>query len=213
MSAARPERTEMTQGGGKEEMTMTARPELARTTDDQLIEGFFSGCKESFDEIVHRYEQKVYNTALHLTDSVADAEEVLGQVFVSLYRELDRDAAKEPLFDWLIERTLNISVGTLLEKREEQDKRFSQPLAEHEKSVQREIPTFSNAMLNASRELPEKCRFVFILRDVQGLPIMKVAAVLGLNVFEARRRLHCARLLIRDALRPLLGQTEKRNVA
>ena len=57
--------------------------------DNELIEKFKKGCTSSFEELISRYETKAHNLAMRLTRNAEDAEEVLQDVFVTVYRKID----------------------------------------------------------------------------------------------------------------------------
>lgn len=173
--------------------------------DQELLERFFSGDEASFDEIVSKYEQRIFHTALYLTETTEDAEHVLQDVFVELHRKLIEDKGKTPLFDWMLQRTLDISVEQLIVKKQDEvalplHSANYQNMSQHVASYEENNPTLRTSLQDATRALPKTLKFPFLLRDIQGLSISRVAAILGINVFEARSRLHQARLRIHEQL-------------
>ena len=138
-----------------------------------------------------------------LTESTEDAEQVLFEVFAALHVKLATDFGKTALFDWLIQFTLDTSVRRLIEKNKEtlelpHQKASKATLREHTEKFMKDNSEMRSALSSAIAKLPQQLRFVFLLRDVQGMSITKTSAVLGLNVFETRARLHQARLVIRN---------------
>jgi RNA polymerase sigma-70 factor (ECF subfamily) len=181
---------------------------MERIEDQQLLERFFSGEDESFEVIVSKYESRVFHTALYLTETSEDAEMVLQEVFLELHAKLLSDMGKTPLFDWLLQRTLDISVDRLINKKQEvvelpEHATTYQSMSEHVTSFTDRHENFCTSLQRATRNLPETLKFVFLLRDIQGLSLSRVSSILGINVFEARNRLHQARLRIHSELAQL----------
>ena len=61
---------------------------LDTVSDSDLVTSFKNGNQGSFEEITNRYAAKVYNMAKRLVRSQEDAEEVLQDVFVTLYAKI-----------------------------------------------------------------------------------------------------------------------------
>ena len=184
----------------------------ATLTDEVLVERFFEGCEESFEQLVNRYESKVFSTALYLTEESNEAEEVLFQVFADLHERLKSDAGKGKLFEWLVQHTLDISVERLISKKNEDlslpsDSRNTVETREHFSNFESRNQELRQLLSGAISKLPLQLKFVFLLRDVQGLSLSKVSSILGITVFDARARLHRSRLFIYRRLSETLCST------
>jgi DNA-directed RNA polymerase specialized sigma24 family protein len=69
----------------------------------------------------------------------------------------------------------------------------------------------SSALERAIDDLPEGCRVVFVLRDVEGLSVEETAGSLGLNLNTVRTRLHRAPRLLRTAIEKRFSATSEDN--
>src|SRR5438874_13441221 len=68
---------------------MESPPVVAETlTDEQLIARLRGGDEAAFDQIVSRYQDKVYGLALRLSGNASDAEEILQDAFLQVYRKI-----------------------------------------------------------------------------------------------------------------------------
>src|SRR4030095_7060396 len=87
--------------------------------DDQtLVERVRAGDARAFDEVVSRYENKVYRLASKLTRNEALAEEVLQEVFIKIYEKLDSFRGESALSSWIYRIAANAAFSKLnLEKR------------------------------------------------------------------------------------------------
>lgn len=182
-------------------------------TDNELIARFTNGCEESFEELIKRYETKVHNLAMRLTRNQEDSEEVLQDVFVTVYRKVSGFEGKSKFSSWLYRITVNAAFMKLRKRKQEQaismedflpqlqNQAITQPTAFGARS---DSLAFNNeireALEGAISRLPEDYRAVFILRDVDGLSNKEVGRILDLSIPAVKSRLHRSRLMLRKRL-------------
>lgn len=182
--------------------------------DTVLIEQFTKGCQASFEELISRYETKVHNLAMRLTRNAEDAEEVLQDVFVTVYRKIEGFEGKAKFSSWLYRITVNAAFMKLRKRKQDQSVSLDDMLPHlqnkavtqknafgaHSDSlaINNEIRTSLEAAIN---RLPEDYRAVFILRDIDGLSNKEVGEILGLSIPAVKSRLHRSRLMLRKRLR------------
>lgn len=165
--------------------------------------------EEAFNEVVNRYGEKIFRTALRITRSTTGAEEVLQEVFIKLATRLETLSAEDKFSSWLYSVTANASFAYL---RTEKKYRNDLSLEEHTSNGM-EIgdwrcepgDAFSSRELlekleRAVNELPAVYRTVFHLRDVEGLTNPEVAEVLCLPIATVKFRIRRARLFLRARL-------------
>jgi RNA polymerase sigma-70 factor (ECF subfamily) len=94
--------------------------------------------------------------------------------------------------------------GAAVDELLDDDLRSSGPVKRWNTSPDEPVLAAEQAALieDAITRLPEPCRDVYVLADVEGLPNTEIAGVLGLSVPAVKSRLHRARLRMRDALAP-----------
>ncbi len=194
-------------------------------TDEELIERIRRGDNEALEQLVSRYEDRVYNLAYRMLSSRQDAEDVLQDAFLNVIRGLDSFRGQSSFSTWLYRIAANAAL-TKIRKRSRREKSESEFLddvyavkeAAHAGAV---LPDWSSnpatrildeearrQMATAINELPEIYRAVFVLRDVEGLPAAAVAEVLDLSVPAVKSRLHRARLYLRNRLSGYFGEEE-----
>jgi len=193
-------------------------PETNRIPDEKLIELFItSNDKDAFEEIVNRYEDKIYGLAFRITRDHHSAEEVLQEVFLTLLKKIGTFRGESKFSSWLYRVTANASYMHLrAEKKYESDLSLDDyvPYDENGTLMGRiKVKDWSDrpdqALLSkeamdiiekAVDELPEPYRVVVHLRDIEGLSNEEVSVLLGLSVPALKSRLHRARLFLRDKL-------------
>jgi len=196
-----------------------------KRTDDELIKIFLAGDQDAFEELISRYSTKAFSLATRLTGSKEDAEEVLQDAFVTVYRKIGGFEGKSQFSSWFYRVTVNAALMKLRKRRQTpavsledifeqtQTKDIPAQIGSHERdgdsaTLRSEV---SAALDKAVLSLPEEYRPVFILRDVDGLSSQEVSDVLGLTIPAVKSRLHRARMMLRRKLTPIYKELTGKN--
>jgi len=180
-------------------------------TEIQLIERFQNGDEAAFNEIVLRYQEKVYWIARRYLGSHDDADDVVQEVFVRAYvalRSFRKDAA---IATWLYRIAVNQSINVLRWRKVKSVLRLeelSSEQASDDETPHEALESGERRRLikEAVGRLPEKQKAVFVLRYYQELSYEEIAKTLktsigGLkaNYFHAVKKIQ---EFLRDAERP-----------
>ena len=164
------------------------------------------------DELVRRYQDKVYRLSYKILRHEDDAAEALQDAFLSAYRGLRNFKAESTFSTWLYRIATNAS---LMKYRKRRDNHVSidQSQSSNEDAEPLQLTDWSEqpteALLTAEtrqvmeegiQRLPEDLRTVFVLRDIQELSNAEVAEILGLSVAAVKSRLHRGRIQLRERL-------------
>lgn len=183
-----------------------------KKTDCELVDGLLCGDESCFLEIIQRYTHKVYNLAIRITRNVEDAEEILQDVFVTVYRKLDRFEGKSAFSSWLYRITVNTAFMKLRKRKQSAAISLEDVSANIKetwvgrRSEEADVDFISSrhelrALLEeAISKLPEEYRLIFIMRDMDGLSNQEVGEILDLSVPAVKSRLHRSRLMLRKRL-------------
>lgn len=186
----------------------------ASLSDVQLVGRLKRGENDAFEEIVRRYETKVYSLARGLTHSEEDAQDAMQDAFLSVFKNIGKFKEESSLSTWIYRITVNSSLMKI-RKRRQDDKNVSiddyMPSFDetgHRVAVVPDWhPAVDQLLLNKELggllrkwigELSPEYRTVFLLRDQEGLENEEVAAVLKLSVPAVKSRLHRARIYLRE---------------
>ena len=184
-----------------------------RTLEDQdLVTIAQQGDTRAFDELVRRYENKVYRLAYKILRHEEDAGEALQDAFLSAFRGLPNFKADSTFSTWLYRVATNAALMKY-RKRREGHVSIEQSQSHDEDAEGLQIPDWSalpdeelltgelDQILSEGLErLPDELREVFVMRDIEGLSNGEVAERMGLTVPAVKSRLHRARLQLRDRL-------------
>ncbi len=175
-------------------------------TDEQVVEGVRGGETRLFEELVVRYQDRVYGMALRLTRSREDARDVAQEVFLAAFRGLGSFKGDARFSTWLYRIAWNRSAdwlrarkrpdrraGSLEETAEVVDGR-ADPAADHLRGEERA------GLRRAIGELEEHYRVVVELHHYQELSYEQISEVLGVPVKTVETRLYRARKQLRDRL-------------
>ena len=181
-------------------------------SDQELVKAFKKGCLASYEELIQRYSAKAYSLASRLTRNPLDAEEVLQDVFVTVYRKLHAFEGKSSFSSWLYRVTVNAAFMKLRKRKQDQSISLEDVLPQViNGTIARAAVELEGDRLTARHEvtqiledainrLPDDYRPVFILRDVDGLTSREVSKILNLTIPAVKSRLHRSRIMLRKRL-------------
>ncbi|HEY1404131.1 MAG TPA: sigma-70 family RNA polymerase sigma factor [Pyrinomonadaceae bacterium] len=178
-----------------------------------------AGDAVAFERIMLETERKVVAVAWRMLGNREDARDAAQEVFLRVYKYLDRYRPEQDFNGWLYRITINVCRDAARKRGSRLDgAQFAARPGEEERAAPQAASSDMNAEENAIRAqqrvllmsalqtLPEKERAALILRDLEGLTTDEVARVLGsrpvtvrsqISSARAKLKLHCERLLNR----------------
>ena len=187
--------------------------------DPELLAHLRRGDAAAIELVMKIYADRVYRLAYGVTRNEADAQEVVQDVFLTVFRKHESFEGRAAMSSWIYRITMNAALnkrrGKRLEVETSLDADLPSYLADGHRAGERsyvladwsETPEEavlsgeSRAVLARAIEgLPEHYRAVLILRDVEGLSNEEVAAAVGDTVSSVKSRLHRARMVVREQL-------------
>ena len=199
-------------------MTTEKNPNRKKVKDEDfdLIQAINAGQVDKFHDLVKRYEQRLYNFSLRMCRDSSDAEDMIQDTFLNVFRYL-KDFRYETKFkNWLYK----VAASTCIKKRRkskfapEKELSLDEFRPTNEAEVADHVPEWAlmpldkilneelASMINQQiLSLPKKYRLVIVLRDVEGFNTAETAQILNLSPSNVKVRLHRARLFLREKLR------------
>jgi len=184
-------------------------------SDEILVKKSQKGDYLSFEELVKRYEKKIYSLAYRIMGNKEDASDVLQETFLQAFKKLSGFKGKAKFSTWLYRIAVNICLMRKRKQKKMETVSLDVPiLTKKEDEIKRELgddwsesplATLENkevkkTLSEAIGLLPEEYRTVFLLRGLNGLSNEEVAKVLKISLPAVKSRLHRARLFLRDKL-------------
>lgn len=190
--------------------TVLAETSLVKKTDTQLVALFKKGKIEAYEELISRYSVKAFSLATRLTKNHLDAEEVLQDVFTTVFRKIKNFEGKSSFSSWFYRITVNASFMKLRKRKQDSKQSYLEelpPIAKElvneenesgdDYTLRREV---GMALEEAISKLPREYKAVFVLRDVDGLSSEEVSKILRLTIPAIKSRLHRSRLMVKRKL-------------
>ena len=168
--------------------------------DSILIQEFKQGDEKAFNQLVLRYQKRVYNLIYRLVRNHEDAADLSQEVFVRAYRGLKRFEERSSFYVWLTRIAVNLCIN--FSKRE----KFRSFLSIFDVSEKPEVSVspdkdmekeeLRRALDRAVKSLPERQRVTFVLKRYQDRPYKEIAQIMEIsegaakaNYFQAVKKL------------------------
>ena len=192
-------------------------------TDEELVDSAVAGNRAAFEDIIYRYEKRIYNLALKYTGNVEDASDLLQDTFLQVLKKLQTFRGDAKFSTWIFRITTNLF---LMKKRKEKnidivpmdkpvltrkgdsvemqlfDEKAVQPLDLVEYNEENEI------LMKAIESLPDDYKTAIVLKDMNGFSNEEVAGILEITVQAVKSRVHRARLALKESLSKYYYDTE-----
>jgi RNA polymerase sigma-70 factor (ECF subfamily) len=160
---------------------------------DDLARQARRGDLDAFEGLVRRYQRRVYALAYqHLRDP-DEAQDLAQEVFVRLYRNLERYDPERPFEPWFWRLAVNVAASY---------RRHRRPAVELLDVAAAETRGREDALPleRALADLSEDLRLPVLLHYYLDLPLDEIAAAMGLSLSAVKSRLHRARAILRRLL-------------
>jgi RNA polymerase sigma-70 factor, ECF subfamily len=83
---------------------MSQHQHLERLPDEQLLSNIKQGCSVCFEQLFHRYCRQVYSVAFRILRDRAETEDIVQEVFLSIFLEQERfDPARGTMRTWILQ--------------------------------------------------------------------------------------------------------------
>jgi RNA polymerase sigma-70 factor (ECF subfamily) len=181
--------------------------------DAELVARARDGDPAAFEELVQKYERKVFRLAKNITNNDEDAEDVLQETFLKAYSHLDGFQGNSKFYTWLVRIAVNEALMKLRKRKSDKMVSLDEGIETGEETMVREIAVweddpeqrYSQAEIRAILQqaisaLRPAFRTVFILRDIEELSTEETANLLDLSIPAVKSRLLRARLQLRERL-------------
>jgi RNA polymerase sigma-70 factor (ECF subfamily) len=189
-----------------------AAPAFAADNEAQLVAAARAGDLDAFDQLVSRYERKIFRLTMHITQNREDAEDAMQEAFLKSYEHLPNFQGDSRFYTWLVRIAVNQALMKLRKRRPnlvslDEPVETEDDMVEHQirdwgpSPEQRFAQTELHEILSrAIAQISPDYRTVFTLRDVEGISTEETAQLLGISVPAVKTRLLRARLKLRGIL-------------
>ncbi len=178
----------------------------APVEEDELVRRARRGDLGAYDDLVRRYQERIYATVYHMTANHEDANDLAQETFIKAFQALKSFKGGSSFYTWVYRIAVNKTINFLKQRKHRaqlslNDLDFN---AEHdpdlvalisEKTPRREVnlSELQEKLNEAMQKLSEPHRLAVILHDVQGMSHEEIASIMDCNIGTVRSRLFYAR--------------------
>jgi len=176
-------------------------------TDQQLIAKTLDGQTAAFGILVRKYQNRLFNSMVHLLRNQSDAEDVVQDAFLLALRKLDSFQGNSQFYTWLFRIARNTAISKL--RRKKPTVSLESPDSEQRLDFPDDGPAPSTEMERRERQmglmaamdlLSSEHREILILREMEDQSYETISEILDLPVGTVRSRLHRARSQLKELL-------------
>lgn len=167
----------------------------------------------AYDELIRRYQERIYATVYHMTSNHEDANDLTQETFIKAYRALNSFKGDSSFYTWIYRIAVNKTINFLktrknrvhmslndLDFNAENDPDLVALVSDKTPRRDLGLSELQEKLNEAMQKLSQVHRLVVTLHDVQGLSHDEIAGIIGCNVGTVRSRLFYARQQLQGAL-------------
>ncbi len=169
---------------------------------------------DAYNELVGRYQKKIYALVYNMTGNREDAEDLVQDVLVKAYRSLGYFKGDSSFYTWIYRIAVNRTINFLKKRKRGQNK---VSLDDMDQAVERDpdyialssrespvrdmkLSELQQKLNKALLTLSEKHRTVVVMHDIEGVPHEEIAKIVGCSAGTVRSRLFYARQQLQKEL-------------
>jgi RNA polymerase sigma-70 factor (ECF subfamily) len=162
-----------------------------------------TGDVDAFAELYARHSARIFSLASRMAGSPETGEDLLQEIFLQAYRKIGGFKGGSAVGTWLYRLALNHCLDFVRSRQARMDK--ATDAIEDENwppalAARRDSPIERMDLERAMRQLPQGCREVFVLHDVEGYEHKEIAAMLGIAEGTSKSQVFKARMKLRALL-------------
>ena len=184
-------------------------------TDERLVEEFKQGKEYAFELLMRRHKEKAMKYAYVMVGNYEDAKEIAQDAFVKVHRNLSEFELRSKFTTWFYRILVNTSKDYLRKRKlqnflkwkdnEEMESYWEQTPdtgAVSDKNIL--ASELGEKMTEAIKRLPEKQRWIFTLRFIEGMSLAEIASVVESSEGTVKASLHFAAEKFKERMKPYL---------
>ena len=194
---------------------------MSEDNEHQLVERARAGDRAAFQELVERYQRRVFNVCYGMVRNRDDAMDLTQETFVRVHRNLSGFQGNASFYTWIYRIAKNVTIDWI---RKAQRRRA----VDYDDTIRRDPDAATDDVFMASplgisparvlgrKELLERIeeamstlsdahREVIVLREIEGMSYQDIADAAGISIGTVMSRLHHARKYMQRSLQDYVG--------
>jgi RNA polymerase sigma-70 factor (ECF subfamily) len=179
-------------------------------TDEELVALCVSGDRDSFDQLITRWERPIYALAYRVIGREDEARDVVQEAFLRAYRGLRNFRGQAKFSSWIYRITLNLCRDWIRRERRTPVSQAPEGLDLAEMAAERgpvesvedlvARHDLSRAVAKAMEQLPDEQRTTIILKEYHGMTFQEIADLQGCPLSTVKTRLYQGLAVLRRRL-------------
>ena len=170
---------------------------MHRIEDSLLVKGCLAGKREAQKALYERFAETMLGICYRYTKSMDDAEDVMQEGFIKVYRNMHQYKAEGELGGWIRRIMVNTALNYLKQhKRYQADLSFTDDTLHPVSYDNPEITINARDLAALIRQLPTGYQTIFNLHAVEGFTHVEIGRMLGINEGTSRSQYARARSLL-----------------
>ncbi len=198
----------------------------SRSEELDLVDGLRAAQEHAYETLIVRYQQPVFNLVYRLLNNPADANDVVQEVFLKVFRNIASFRGQSSLKTWIYRIAVNEAhnhrrwfcrhrkqeIGL---ERDEEDRSYQDTLPDPGQSpFQIAVEEEAHQILEAAMQsLNPIFRAAVVLRDIEDLSYEEIAEILQISLGTVKSRIMRGRESLRHALTARLAAPAKEGAA
>lgn len=178
------------------------------------------GNEAEYKLLVETYQARVFNTVIGMVQSYEVAEDVAQEVFIEVFRSIEKFNEQSSLSTWIYRIAVNKSLDQLRHQKRQKRFAFISSLI-NDQGGMREIPHFDHPGIAAEKKedarflfeavesLPDNQKTAFVLSQVEGLPQKEIAEIMDVSVKAVESLIQRAKAALRLKLEKIYDKRRK----
>ncbi len=183
----------------------------------ELVEKVKAGQTEAYEELVRKYQDRVFNTCWRISGHLEDARDLTQEAFLKALEGIAKFRHESGFYTWIFRVAVNLALShrrksarrqtVSLDSGGSEDGTQAQSLARQVRATSDNDPAkaaseaeLQGVVAQALQRLDEDHRAVVVLRDIEGFDYREIGAILEIPPGTVKSRLFRARLALRSAI-------------
>jgi len=194
----------------------------ANIEDARLVERCRQGDSAAMEQLILRYQDRIYNVILRMCRNTDDAAELTQETFVKIIKNINEFEGRSSFYTWAFRIAVNLTLNYCqrnvrlgLKSLDVEEKEHNRQAKRQLKEVLTDESCPDPALLAQNKELCEIViqslmklddahRAVVVLRDIEGMNYARIAEVLDIELGTVKSRLSRARSHLRKIMEAIL---------
>jgi RNA polymerase sigma-70 factor (ECF subfamily) len=188
---------------------------MSENSDDlQILKRFNNGDISVFEELVLKYQDRIYNLCRHMLDNAHDAEDAAQGTFIKAYQNLKKFRPESSLYTWLYRIAVNTCLdykkrpffASFFRKSDEGEEFVDEPSSDWP-SPERlyESKQIGLALHYSISKLSPKLRTAIVLKEIENLSYEEITDILEVSIGTVKSRISRAREELKKLMKNYIG--------